>query len=81
MGKDYERAIRLDRVLLDQIGGHWMLLVLGALCDHEGAARFNVIKRSVPDDARLHIDGSAAAIDPFADQIAPPASRIARRRK
>ena len=48
MGKDYERAIRLDRVLLDQIGGHWMLLVLGTLCDHEGAARFNVIKRSVP---------------------------------
>jgi DNA-binding HxlR family transcriptional regulator len=48
MGKDYERAIRLDRVLLDQIGGRWMLLVLGSLCDHEGAARFNMIKRSVP---------------------------------
>jgi DNA-binding HxlR family transcriptional regulator len=48
MGKDFERAIRLDRVLLDQIGGRWMLLVLGALCDHEGAARFNMIKRSVP---------------------------------
>jgi DNA-binding HxlR family transcriptional regulator len=25
-----------------------MLLVLGALCDHDGAARFNMIKQSVP---------------------------------
>jgi DNA-binding HxlR family transcriptional regulator len=46
MGEIFERSIRLDRVLLDQIGGKWMLLVLGALCDHNGVARFNTLKRS-----------------------------------
>jgi DNA-binding HxlR family transcriptional regulator len=48
MGKEFGRAIRADRVLLDQIGGRWMLLILGALCDAAEAARFNEIKRSVP---------------------------------
>ncbi|WP_254061368.1 helix-turn-helix domain-containing protein [Granulicella sp. L60] len=41
-------SLRLDRVLLDQIAGQWTLLVLGALCDNEGRARFNAIKRAVP---------------------------------
>ena len=48
MGKSVGMSIRMDRVLLDQIAGQWELLILSALCDHEGRARFNVLKRSVP---------------------------------
>ncbi len=48
MGKAIEMSVRLDRVLVDQIAGRWHLLILGALCDHEGKARFNALKRSVP---------------------------------
>jgi DNA-binding HxlR family transcriptional regulator len=40
--------LRLDRVLLDQIAGQWTLLVLGVLCDNDGHARFNAIKRAIP---------------------------------
>jgi DNA-binding HxlR family transcriptional regulator len=47
MGK-IEMSVRLDRALLDQIAGRWHLLILGALCDHEGKARFNALKRAVP---------------------------------
>jgi DNA-binding HxlR family transcriptional regulator len=38
----------MDRALLDQIAGQWNLLVLSALCDYEGKARFNMLKRGVP---------------------------------
>jgi len=48
MGKSVGMSVRMDRVLLDQIAGQWNLLILSALCDHEGRARFNVLKRSVP---------------------------------
>jgi DNA-binding HxlR family transcriptional regulator len=48
MSKTVAMSLRLDRVLLDQIAGQWTLLVLGALCDNEGRARFNAIKRAVP---------------------------------
>jgi DNA-binding HxlR family transcriptional regulator len=48
MGKSVDMSVRMDRVLLDQIAGRWYLLILSALCDHEGRARFNVLKRSVP---------------------------------
>ena len=48
MGKAIEMSLRLDRVLVDQIAGRWHLLILSALCDHEGKARFNALKRSVP---------------------------------
>ena len=48
MGKSVGMSIRMDRVLLDQIAGQWDLLILSALCDHEGRARFNALKRSVP---------------------------------
>lgn len=48
MSKAFDVSIRLDRVLLDQIAGRWTLLVLGALCDSDGRARFNAIKRAVP---------------------------------
>src|SRR3984957_10891145 len=48
MGKAIEMSVRLDRVLVDQIAGRWHLLILSALCDHEGKARFNALKRSVP---------------------------------
>ncbi len=48
MGKAIEMSVRLDRVLLDQIAGQWHLLILSALCDHQGKARFNALKRAVP---------------------------------
>jgi DNA-binding HxlR family transcriptional regulator len=48
MSKAVEMSLRLDRVLLDQIAGQWHLLILSALCDHEGKARFNALKRAVP---------------------------------
>lgn len=48
VGKAVGMSIRLDRVLLDQIAGQWNLLILSALCDHDGRARFNMLKRSVP---------------------------------
>jgi DNA-binding HxlR family transcriptional regulator len=48
MGKSVGMSILMDRVLLDQIAGQWNLLILSAMCDHEGRARFNVLKRSVP---------------------------------
>src|SRR5260370_38164516 len=48
MGKAIEMRVRLDRVLVDQIAGRWHLLILCALCDHQGKARFNALKRSVP---------------------------------
>ena len=48
MGKAIEMNVGLDRVLLDQIAGKWHLLILNALCDHEGKARFNALKRAVP---------------------------------
>ena len=48
MGKTIEMSVRLDRVLVDQIAGRWHLLILCALCDHQGKARFNALKRSVP---------------------------------
>jgi DNA-binding HxlR family transcriptional regulator len=48
MGRALEMSVRLDRALLDQIAGRWHLLILSALCDHEGKARFNVLKRAVP---------------------------------
>jgi DNA-binding HxlR family transcriptional regulator len=38
----------MDRALLDQISGQWNLLLLSALCDYEGKARFNMLKRGVP---------------------------------
>ena len=41
-------SVRLDRVLVDQIAGRWHLLILCALCDHQGKARFNALKRFVP---------------------------------
>jgi DNA-binding HxlR family transcriptional regulator len=37
-----------DRVVLDLVGDKWTVLVLGALCDHEGRRRFNAIRRDVP---------------------------------
>jgi DNA-binding HxlR family transcriptional regulator len=40
-------SVRMDRVLLDQIAGQWNLLILSTLCDYEGRARFNVLKRGV----------------------------------
>lgn len=49
MGKAVAMSVRADRVLLDQIAGRWNLLILSALCDYEGIARFNVLKRRVPD--------------------------------
>jgi DNA-binding HxlR family transcriptional regulator len=33
---------------VDQIAGRWHLLILCALCDHQGKARFNALKRLVP---------------------------------
>src|SRR6202047_4470368 len=48
MGKAIEMSVRLDRVLVDQIAGRWHLLILSGLCDHEGKARFNALKRAVP---------------------------------
>ncbi len=48
MSKSIAMSLRRDRVLLDQIAGQWTLLVLGALCDSAGRARFNAIKRAVP---------------------------------
>src|SRR3981081_300097 len=48
MGKAIEMSVRLDRVLLEQIAGQWRLLILSVLCDHEGKARFNALKRAVP---------------------------------
>jgi DNA-binding HxlR family transcriptional regulator len=48
MSKAIEMSVRMDRVLLDQIAGQWHLLILGALCDHQGKARFNALKRAVP---------------------------------
>src|SRR5260370_5423028 len=48
MGKAIEMSVRLDRVLVDQSAGRWHLLILCALCDHQGKARFNALKRSVP---------------------------------
>jgi DNA-binding HxlR family transcriptional regulator len=48
MGKAVSLNIRMDRVLLDQIAGQWNLLILSALCDHEGKARFNMLKRAIP---------------------------------
>lgn len=48
MSKAIAMSLRLVRVLLDQIAGQWTLLVLGALCDNKGRARFNAIKRAVP---------------------------------
>src|SRR5580692_7984416 len=48
MSKTVAMSLRLDSVMLDQIAGQWTLLVLGALCDNEGRARFNAIKRAVP---------------------------------
>jgi len=46
VGEKFGREIRADRVLLDQIGGRWMPLILGALCDQNGSARFNELKRA-----------------------------------
>src|ERR1700722_2547308 len=48
MDKAIEMSVRLDRVLVDQIAGRWHLLILCALCDHQGKARFNALKRFVP---------------------------------
>jgi len=48
MGKAIEMSVRLDRVLVDQIARRWHLLILCALCDHQGKARFNALKRFVP---------------------------------
>jgi DNA-binding HxlR family transcriptional regulator len=48
MPKTVEMSVRLARVLLDQIAGRWHLLILSALCDHGGKARFNALKRAVP---------------------------------
>jgi DNA-binding HxlR family transcriptional regulator len=48
MGRAIEMSVRLDRVLVDQIAGRWHLLILCALCDHQGKARFNALKRFVP---------------------------------
>ena len=48
MGEAIEMSVRLDRVLVDQIAGRWHLLILCALCDHQGKARFNALKRFVP---------------------------------
>jgi len=48
MSKAIEMSVRLDRVLVDQIAGRWHLLILCALCDHQGKARFNALKRFVP---------------------------------
>jgi DNA-binding HxlR family transcriptional regulator len=48
MGKAIEMSVRLDRVLVDQIAGRWHLLILCALCDRQGKARFNALKRFVP---------------------------------
>ena len=48
MGKAIEMSVRLDRVLVDQIAGRWHLLILCALGDRQGKARFNALKRFVP---------------------------------
>jgi len=48
LGQEFTGQVRRDRILLDQIGGRWMLPILGALCDSKGTARFNEIKRAVP---------------------------------
>lgn len=48
MGKAVAMSVRIDRALLDQIAGQWNLLILSALCDHDGRARFNMLKRGVP---------------------------------
>jgi DNA-binding HxlR family transcriptional regulator len=47
LGKAVDMSVRMDRVLLDQIAGQWNLLILSTLCDYEGRARFNVLKRGV----------------------------------
>jgi DNA-binding HxlR family transcriptional regulator len=48
LGKTVAMSVRMDRALLDQIAGQWNLLILSALCDCDGKARFNVLKRGVP---------------------------------
>src|ERR1700736_7049550 len=48
MGKAIEMMCRLDRVLVGQIAWRLPLLILCALCDHQGKARFNALKRFVP---------------------------------
>jgi DNA-binding HxlR family transcriptional regulator len=48
LSKAVAMSVRMDRALLDQIAGQWNLLILSALCDYDGRARFNVLKRGVP---------------------------------
>ena len=42
-----DRGVDIERLLLDQLGDKWSLLVLRAFCG-KPSVRFNAIKRSVP---------------------------------
>ncbi len=42
-----DRGVELERLLLEQLGDKWSLLVLRAFCGKDWV-RFNAIKRSVP---------------------------------
>jgi hypothetical protein len=66
MGKSFGMSIRMDRVLLDQIAGRWDLLILSALCDHEGRARFNVLKRSVPGKSQKMLRSACDSLNEVA---------------
>ncbi|MEI9983117.1 MAG: helix-turn-helix domain-containing protein [Aliidongia sp.] len=48
MSEHFDRSVRQERVLLDLLGDKWSILVLGAICDHHGARRFNALARDVP---------------------------------
>jgi len=48
MADGIDPALRRDRILLDILSDKWAMLVLGSLCDHSGARRFNAIRRDVP---------------------------------
>jgi DNA-binding HxlR family transcriptional regulator len=46
---DSDIPIGTSRLLLDQIADKWTILILGALCNAGGRARFNAIRRDVGD--------------------------------
>lgn len=46
---DIDSPIDTSRLLLDQIADKWTILILGALCNAGGRARFNAIRRDVGD--------------------------------
>jgi DNA-binding HxlR family transcriptional regulator len=46
---DIDSPLDTSRLLLDQIADKWTILILGALCNAGGRARFNAIRRDVGD--------------------------------